>query len=572
MKAPKAKSPTDSPSPVPVVKLAQTGLVHTFGAMFPRHPSRLAPLLAAACALTSLSASPSYFAHLQLEKSTVEITTITDGLDAPIDVAWGPDSHLWCTQLDGTVWRINPTTGGRDEILSLADRIFHRRSHGLFSLALHPHFANEPWVYLHYIYKLPPVGLEETVRSRVVRARWDGARLGEPETILDNIPGSSFHNGSRLVFGPDGRLYVTTGDAGNTKSSQDPAALSGKVLRLNPDGTIPADNPTPGSPVWTSGHRNAQGLVFAANGRVYASEHGPNNDDEINLLEPGRNYGWPIIEGFTDKPGEIESARGKNFTDPLRAWTPTIAAAGLAYYDHPAIPEWRNTLLLANLKGRALRVLELNPGGEKIERERIFLQERLGRIRDVCVTPDGDIYLITSNTDWHPRFQTWMYDGLPTGPDRILRLRRADKTTLARLAATPTATAWQEDLKPLPLQSERGVPPATTAELQAGQNLYQLHCAACHAPNGLGAPGLLPPLASTVWVTGQKQRLIQVVLAGLAGRIEVNGEFYNQEMPSFRHLPDEDIAAILTYIRASFGNKASAVRTNEVVEERRGLK
>jgi len=529
-------------------------------------------LQALLCMAGPALAQPRPVGLLRLESSALEIAVVAGGLDAPFELAWGPDAHLWLTQLDGTVWRIDPATGTKAEVLHLPG-VFYRKSHGLQSLAFHPRFATEPFVYLHYVYKLPPAAaLEEIVRSRIVRCRWDGTRLGEPATIFTDLPGLAYHNGSRLAVGPDAKLYLTTGDAGDTAASQNPVALSGKVLRLNLDGTIPADNPVPGSPVWTSGHRNAQGLVFGPNGRLYASEHGPNNDDEVNLLERGRNYGWPVIEGFIDKPGEIAAARDRKFTEPLRAWTPTIATSGLDYYAHPAIPEWRNSLLLATLKGRSLRVLQLNEAGDRSERERIYLQKHFGRLRDLCVAPNGDIYLVTSNTDWHPRFQPWMYDGLPQGPDLVLRLRPADAATVARLAARPGIVEMSEELKPLPLAVEDWSFPATSEHLKAGQALYALHCAACHRPDGLAAPGLIPPLAGTEWVTGSKNRLIQVVLAGLSGRIEVNGEFYQQEMPAYRQLSDQDLAAILTYIRASFGNNANAVIPGEIFEERKGLR
>ncbi len=528
--------------------------------MPPRFRPALALLLATSAAL---SAAPAPFAHLRLQQTTLELTTVADGLDAPFDLAWGPDNHLWCTQLDGTLWRIDPATGEKKTILQLPG-VFYRKSHGLLSIAFHPQFATSPYVYLHYVYQIPTKGLDEIVRARIVRCRWDGTALGEPETIFDDIPGKSFHNGSRLTFGPDEKLYLGLGDAGKgAAGTLNPADLNGKILRFNPDGSIPADNPFPGSPVWSLGHRNIQGLAFAPNGRLYASEHGPNNDDEVNLIAAGRSYGWPVIEGFADRPGEIEAARGKNFTDPLRVWTPTIAACGLATYDHPAIPEWRGALLLANLKGRALRVLPLSDDGDAITSEHIYLQTKLGRLRDVCVSPDGDIYLLTSNTDWHPRFQPWMYPGLPTGPDRIVRLRPTQ-------SAAP-ADAWTEDLEPLPLMTEDWSFPAAEAHLKAGQDLYAVHCAPCHRPDGTGAPGLIPPLTNTVWVKN-KARLIQLVLAGLSGRIEVNGEYYEQEMPGFRHLSDEDLAAILTYVRASYGNNSNAVIPGEVFEERKGLK
>lgn len=514
-------------------------------------------------AAVALGAAPEEIAILQLERTALQVAVVAGGFDAPFDLAWGPDGKLWCTQLEGTVWRVDPETGDKDEVARLGD-VFHRKSHGLLSLAFHPDFSAEPWVYLHYVRQLPPRGQEEIVESRLVRCRWDGARLGPPEVILDGIPGRAYHNGSRLVVGPDRKIYLSTGDAGAVRASQDPAAWSGKILRLELDGRVPADNPHPGSPVWTTGHRNVQGLAFGPAGRLYASDHGANSDDEVNLIEPARNYGWPDVEGFADRPGEQAYAQRHATAAPLRAWTPTIAAAGLAYYDAAAIPEWRGSLLLANLKGRALRVLDLTDGGRAIARERIFLQEKLGRIRDVCVSPSGDVFVLTSNTDWHPRFQPWMYAGLPAGPDRIVRLRAGASAAAGRV--------WTEDLEPLPLRPENWDFAPAPAHLQRGQELYAQHCAACHRPDGLGAPGLIPPLAATSWVTGEKNRLIQVVLQGMSGRIEVNGATYDQEMPGFRHLSDDDVAAVLTFIRASFGNKAGAVITEEVREERRGLR
>ena len=143
---------------------------------------------------------------------------------------------------------------------------------------------------------------------------------------------------------------MTTGDAQQQPQAQNPASLNGKILRLNLDGTIPANNPTPGSPVYTLGHRNPQGLVQLPNGRIYSSEHGPNNDDEINQIEAGRNYGWPNVEGYCDLPAEATFCAANNVREPLTVWTPTIAPAGLTYYDHPAIPGWRGSLLLAVLK------------------------------------------------------------------------------------------------------------------------------------------------------------------------------------------------------------------------------
>ncbi|MCF3650508.1 PQQ-dependent sugar dehydrogenase [Synoicihabitans lomoniglobus] len=512
-----------------------------------------------------------YVAHVELADTVLEISEVAGGLDGPWELAWGPDDFLWLTQLRGVISRIDPTTGAKTDIGAIPD-VFHRKSHGLLSMTFSPDWAESPYVYLHYVYQVPRDDRREEVRSRVVRCRWDGARLGAPEVVFDHIPGQTYHNGSRMAFGPDGKLYLTTGDSGRG-GTQDPTKLNGKVLRLNPDGSVPADNPIPDNPTWSMGHRNAQGLVFAPDGQLYASEHGPNNDDELNRIVALHNYGWPDVAGFIDGDDEKAYAANHDITEPLVAWTPTIGAAGLDYYAADAIPEWRGSLLLVALKGQALRVLELDATGGAIAMERIYFQKIFGRLRDLCLSPGGDVYVITSNTDWHPRFQPWMYEGLPAGPDRILRLRRADAASLARIAALGSAAMpLREDPEPLPLMSEDWSFPATSEDLLVGQGLYAIHCAACHSPTGEGAGDLLPPLVGTAWVTGDKGRLIRAVMGGLSGEIEVNGVTYNQEMPAFKHLPDDELAAVLTFIRQSWGNDANAVIPGEVYEERKGLR
>jgi cytochrome c553 len=253
-------------------------------------------------------------------------------------------------------------------------------------------------------------------------------------------------------------------------------------------------------------------------------------------------------------------------TEPLQAWTPTIATAGLEYYHSQSIPEWQNSLILATMKGRSIRVLHLNDEGDEIESEDIYLQRVFGRIRDISLGHQGEVYLSTSNRDWHPRFQPWMYEGLPEGPDRIIRLRNIQPDK--RDKGLPV---YSRDNEPIRLMNENWNP-EVPAELTKGRDLYASHCLACHGPDGTGAIDLIPPLSGTPWVTGDKGRLIRTMLKGLNGEIEVNGKKYNQEMPGFAHLEDSDLAEILTFIRNQFGNKASAVIPGEVFEERKGIK
>jgi glucose/arabinose dehydrogenase len=208
--------------------------------------------------------------------------------------------------------------------------------------------------------------------------------------VLTGIPRARIHNGGRLVFGPDGMLYVGTGDAGAAESAQDPESLAGKVLRLTPEGDVPDGNPTPGSPVWSRGHRNVQGLAFDAEGSLFASEFGPDRDDEINRIEPGANYGWPVVTGEAGEEG---------FVDPIFVRQPAEASwSGLAVLTDGAIPQWEGDLLVAALRGERLWRLTLDDAGAIVESEELFVGE-LGRLREVVQAPDGALWVLTNNRD-----------------------------------------------------------------------------------------------------------------------------------------------------------------------------
>lgn len=513
----------------------------------------------------------SYLGHLKLGTTTLVVTEVASNLTVPWEITEGPDHWIWYTQHVGTISRLNPDTGENKLVLDVPG-VFHKKSLGLLGMAFHPNTEKQPYLFLHYTYRETGDDQSEIIKSRLVRYTYENDKLITPITILDEIPGKSYHNGSRILVTTDNKVFLTTGDAGNPPSSLDPSKLSGKVLRLNLDGSIPSDNPYPNSPVWSIGHRNAQGITLGPNNQLYASEHGPNNDDEINRIQKGHNYGWPNVQGYYDQPSEKEYASTHFVTEPLAAWTPTIAAAGLDYYSQSTIPEWQNSLLLVNMKGRALRVLNLDTNGENIVAEHIYFQKRFGRMRDLCVASNGTIYLGTSNLDWHPRYQPWMYDSLPKGGDRIIQLKVADQAALQQLANLEHPIEITENAEPLSLLSEDWSFKSTSENVSKGEQLYMLHCVACHLPTGAGIPDLNPPLAQTDWVTGDKSRLIQSVLAGLSVKIEVNGKTYEQEMPPFAILSDEDVADILTYIRQAFGNTANAVIPGEVFEERKAVR
>lgn len=317
-------------------------------------------------------------------------SVIARNLQYPWEITWGPDDHIWMTERGGRISRLDPQTGQISILLTVSDVVSNGEG-GLLGMVLHPSFSASPYVYVVYNYNN-----SGTYTEKLVRFTYNSGSqsLGSAAVLLDNIPASSIHNGSRLLIVGD-KLFMSTGDAANTSLPQNSNSLSGKILRLNLDGSIPADNPVAGNPYWTIGHRNPQGLVYA-NGRLYSSEHGPNNDDEINIIEKGRNYGWPNVEGYCDKSSEISFCNSQQVMEPIMAWTPTIATAGLDYYNHDLIPQWKNSLLLATLKNQRLYQLKLNAGGSAIDSSATYLNN-YGRLRDICISPAGKVYVCTSN-------------------------------------------------------------------------------------------------------------------------------------------------------------------------------
>ena len=352
---------------------------------------------------------------------TIGNTTLTEravaiGLEVPWEILWGPDDHIWATERRGRVLRINPENGNFVTVLDIESKVLSGGEPGLLGMALHPDFQNEPKVYLVYNY-------EEgfSIKERLVRFDWDGEALTNESILLNSINGGNIHNGSRLLIDPDGKILMTTGDRSSAAVAQDLDDLSGKLLRINLDGSIPDDNPIPGSYVYSYGHRNAQGLAFGPNGQLYSSEHGAQASDEFNLIEPNRNYGWPNVQGACNTTSEINFCNSFNVREPLTEWSPCIAVNGIEYYDHPAIPEWRGSMLMAVLGGLSgmsnrLTLLKLNEDGTSIINEESYFENTYGRLRDVCINPhNGAIYFATNGS---------VYPG--NGPNRIIEYRNLD--------------------------------------------------------------------------------------------------------------------------------------------------
>jgi aldose sugar dehydrogenase len=324
------------------------------------------------------------------DTSTLKDTVIAQGFNNPWEIVWGSDGYIWMTERGGKISRVNPATG----VVSLTHTITEVVANGeggLLGMALHPNFATTPHVFVAYNYNNGG-----NYREKIVRFTYGGGSLTNPVTILDNIIAASIHNGCRLLITPDLKLFITTGDANNTAFSQTTSSPNGKILRLNLDGSIPADNPVAGNPLWSTGHRNPQGLVFA-NNILYSSEHGPSSDDEINIIDKNRNYGWPSVRGFCNESGEQSFCTANNVKEPIKAWTPTIAVCGLDYYNINLIPEWKNSLLMVALKESRLYQLKLNASFNTITETTEYYAGKYGRMRDLCISPDGKVYICTSN-------------------------------------------------------------------------------------------------------------------------------------------------------------------------------
>ena len=310
------------------------------------------------------------------------VEIISTGLAAPWSIAFLDDTPLVSERDSGRVLELDGEGNGR-EIATIAG-VVARGEGGLLGIAVHD----------GYLYAYFTASGENRVERFELIGEPGSLSLGEAETILAGLPAAGVHNGGRIAFGPDGMLYVTAGDANDRASAQSLDALSGKILRLTPSGDVPDDNPFAGSPVYSYGHRNPQGIAWDAEGTLYASEFGQNTWDELNIIEPGGNYGWPQVEGIAGQEG---------FIDPVQQWRPSDASpSGIAIA--------ADTLYIANLRGQRLRAVPLADPGTATE----LLVGEYGRLRDAVAAPDGSIWVLTNNTDGR---------GRPAADDdRILRL------------------------------------------------------------------------------------------------------------------------------------------------------
>jgi PQQ-dependent dehydrogenase (s-GDH family) len=415
-----------------------------------------------------------------LVEPTFTKRVVTSGLSGPWEITWGPDGRLWISERSGKrILRVNPANGSRSTALTLADAYQASGQDGVLGLALHPRLLKDEdldYVYVAYTYDAD-AGNDVDRRAKIVRFRYDSQNetLGSPLELISGLSASVEHNSGRLVFGPDNRLYYTLGDQGHnqfdntclpvhaqdlpTQSDVDGenwAQYQGKVLRIALDGSIPSDNPVLAgvrSHVYTYGHRNAQGIVFGPDGKLYASEQGPKTDDEVNLIVAGKNYGWPHVAGFRDDKAyvygnwsaaspepcssfsysdyDIPSAvplqresewshpdfvpplktfytvdNGFDFTDPACAgneficW-PTIAPSSIDLYrsGQSGVPTWGNSLLVTSLKEGTVFRLRLSDDGLTTVGEPSPLFKTTNRYRDLAIAPDRRTFYVVTDSD-----------------------------------------------------------------------------------------------------------------------------------------------------------------------------
>jgi PQQ-dependent dehydrogenase (s-GDH family) len=456
----------------------------------------IASAFAVGCAAAGSDAGTRTEASVEPFSSSVVAT----GLGNPWELLVGPDERLWVTERTaGRVTQVDRADGATTTVLEIPDVVVTDHAQdGLLGMALHPDLLlgeENPFVYLSYVYDAGTAAEPER-RVTIVRYTYDEAerRLGDAVALLTGLPASVDHNAGRLVFGPDQRLYYTIGDQGNNQftrfcepieaqrlptadevESEDWAAYQGKILRIELDGSIPPDNPELDgvvSHVYTYGHRNPQGLVFGPDGTLFSSEHGPKSDDELNLIEPGGNYGWPHVAGYADDrayvygnwfeasdpdcdeleysddgfpdsvPQQPESAFDSTFAPPLRTFFtvdsdhdfqdprcatmyficwPTLAPSALEYYSAAdGVPGWSDSLLMPSLKYGTVYRLPLDGGDVG---EPIAMWDTVNRYRDVAVGVDPTVFYVATDSGGMARGA----DGAPTGaldnPGSILEFR-----------------------------------------------------------------------------------------------------------------------------------------------------
>ncbi|MGW0504159.1 PQQ-dependent sugar dehydrogenase [Micromonospora sp. NPDC003241] len=444
--------------------------------------------------------------------------TVATGLQVPWGMDFLPDgSALVAQRPTGQVVRVRP--GQQPVPVVTISGVTATSEGGLLGLAVSPTYAQDGWIYVYFT---------TATDNRISRFRLTAVQDQQP--ILTGLTRASIHNGGRIAFGPDGMLYVGVGDAGQTATAQNPQSRNGKILRIRPDGTVPPDNPTAGSPVYSLGHRHVQGLAWDAQGRLYASEFGQNTWDELNLIVAGGNYGWPTVEGRANDP---------RFRDPLLVWTPAEASPS-------GVTIAGNRLFVAGLRGTRLWNVPLNGSGG-VGTPTAELLGAYGRLRTVEYGPDGWLWVTTSNRDGR---------GTPASTDdRVLRFPPRDGTTPPPTTPPPTTPP---PTTPPPTTPPPTTPPPTTPPPTTGPAACTVSWTANQWSNGFTAD---------VRVTNRGSALSSWTLTwSFPGNQQVTNAWNAQVTQSGRTVTARNVSwngSLPTNGTATFGLQATYSGTND---------
>lgn len=338
------------------------------------------------------------------EAQAFEITALADNLEFPWGFDFLPDGQLLITEKSGRLRIFDPLSNAHVMIEGVPE-VHHKGQGGLLDVAVHPDFARNGWIYLSAAVQIA----KEENTTRVLRYRLANNKLSDETLIFEAQPAlsGSIHFGSALLFDNDGYLFITMGERKRRHNAQDLSVSLGKVFRLHDDGSVPQDNPFVQTPnalpgIYSYGHRNPQGITIdRATGRIWTAEHGPQGGDEINLLRPGANYGWPIITYGEEYGGGAigEGTHKEGLQQPVQYYVPSIATGGIAWYDGDALPGWKNSLFVAGLRSFSISRVQLD--GDKPVAEERLLEDFSFRVRNVKQGPDGLLYVLTENGGLH---------------------------------------------------------------------------------------------------------------------------------------------------------------------------
>lgn len=335
----------------------------------------------------------------QTEKLVIKVDTLHTGLQNPWGMTWLPDGRMLVTERKGEILIFKDDKFTGEKVKGLPS-VYANGQAGLLDIAIHPNFSQNGWIYISYAKPVPGGGA-----TTIARFKLNGTTASEFQDLIVTTPAwnGGTHYGSRIVFDNQGFLYFTNGERGSQDNAQNLSNSHGKIHRIKDDGTIPADNPFVNTPnavksIWTYGNRNPQGMIYdKVNNRIWEVEHGPMGGDELNLVEKGKNYGWPVITyGMNYNGTPITNITQKEgMEQPKHYWVPSIATCGMMLVTSDKYPEWKGNFLIAALAKQHIARVEMN--GTNFSKEEKLLQN-IGRVRQVSESPDGYIYAITEGT------------------------------------------------------------------------------------------------------------------------------------------------------------------------------